>query len=318
MKEIQNKIKKICTMFQIDIPIFQGAMAYITDHKLAAAVSDHGGLGILAAGGLKPEQLEYEIYELRKCTRKSYAVNIALKSDNVEDMIEILKDQKVPIVVTGAGNPEKYISELKGYGAKVVPVISSVSLAKRMARYGADALIAEGSESGGHIGNTNSMCLIPQIVDAVNIPVIAAGGIADGRGVAASFILGAYAVQMGTRFLVSYESSVHKNYKELLLKAKDISTVVLNTTQNDQDNIRAVRSSLTGKYLEAEFHGEENPRWMLKDALKKAVRDGDTSQGLFMAGQCAGMIKEEMSVEKILKKVWEDACRYLEISEKIF
>lgn len=311
MKEIQDKIKKICSMFQIDIPVLQGAMAYIANYRLAAAVSEHGGLGILAAGGLKSEQLEYEIRELKKCTKKSYAVNVALKSDNVEDIICILKEQRVPIVVTGAGNPEKYISELKEYGAKVVPVVASVTLAKRMARYGVDAVIAEGSESGGHIGNTNTMCLIPQVADAVDIPVIAAGGIADGRGVAASFILGAYAVQMGTRFLVSSESPAHKNYKELLLKAKDVSTVVLNTTQTDQDNIRAVKSSLTGKYLEAEFYGEENLGWMLKDALKKAAREGDSSQGLFMAGQCAGMIKEEMPVEEILKQVWTDACRYL-------
>ena len=313
MKEIQDKIKRICSMLQIDIPILQGAMAYIANYKLAAAVSEYGGLGILAAGGLKSEQLEYEINELKKCTKKSYAVNIALKSDNVEEIICILKDQKVPIVVTGAGNPEKYISELKGYGAKVIPVVASVALAKRMARYGADAVIAEGSESGGHIGNTNTMCLIPQVVDAVDIPVIAAGGIADGRGAAASFILGACAVQMGTRFLVSSESPAHKNYKELLLRAKDISTVVLNTTQNDQDNIRAVKSLLTGHYLEAEFHGREKLGWMLKDALKKAAKNGDSSQGLFMAGQCAGLIKEELSVEEILKQVWGDACKYLEL-----
>lgn len=311
MKEIENKINKICAMFQIDIPILQGAMAYIADYKLAATVSEHGGLGIIAAGGLQPEQLEYEISELKKCTRRNYAVNIPLKSDNIEDMIQILKEQKVPVIVTGAGNPERYISELKEYGALVVPVVASVALAKRVARYGADAVIAEGSESGGHIGNTNSMCLIPQVADAVDIPVIAAGGIADGRGIAAAIILGACAVQMGTRFLVSNESPVHKNYKELLLKAKDVSTVVLNTTKNDQDNIRAVRSSLTGKYLEAEFHGEGKTEGMLKDALRKAVVDGDNSQGLFMAGQCAGMITEELSIETILKSTWNDACKYL-------
>ncbi len=311
MKEIENRVNKLCSMLGIDIPIFQGAMAHIADHRLSAAVSECGGLGILAAGGLEPEQLEREICELQKRTKRNFAVNIALKSEHVEDIISVLKKQKVPIVVTGAGNPEKYISELKEYGALIIPVVASVSLAKRLERYGVDAVIAEGSESGGHIGNTNSMCLIPQVVDTVNIPVIAAGGIADGRGMAAALILGACAVQMGTRFLVSLESPAHKKYKEMLLKAKDISTVVLNTTQNDQDNIRAVRSSLTGKYLQAEFDGSENPGWMLKDALKLAAWEGDANQGIFMAGQCAGMIKEELSVEAILKQTWEQAKEYL-------
>lgn len=311
MKEIEKRAKKICNMLNIDIPIFQGAMAYIADHRLAAAVSECGGLGILAAGGLRPEELEYEIKELRKNTRKNFGVNIALKSDYVDDTIQVLKEQKVPVIITGAGNPEKYISDFKAQGAVIIPVVASVSLAKRMERYGVDAVIAEGSESGGHIGSTNSMCLIPQIADAVNIPVIAAGGIADGRGMAAAMILGACAVQMGTRFLISNESPVHKNYKDLLLRAKDISTVVLNVTQIGQDNIRAVRSSLTGRYLQAEYQGEKNIGWMLKDALKKAVRNGDQEEGIFMAGQCAGMIKEEVSVEKILKNIWEEACEYL-------
>lgn len=311
MQAIENRVKRICSILGIDIPIFQGAMAHISDHRLAAEVSEHGGLGILAAGGLEPEQLEWEVCQMRKITKRNFAVNVALKSENVEDIICVLQDLRVPVVVTGAGNPEKYIPRLKGYGALVIPVVATVSLAKRMERYGVDAVIAEGSESGGHIGGTNSLCLIPQVADAVHIPVIGAGGIADGRGVAAAMILGASAAQMGTRFLVSDESPAHRNYKDMLIKAKDISTVVLNMTRNDQDNIRVVKSSLAGKYLQAELAGEDDIGRMLKDALKIAAREGDASRGAFMAGQCAGMIKEELPVPEILQQTWGQAKAYL-------
>jgi enoyl-[acyl-carrier protein] reductase II len=275
---------------------------------LAGEVSANGGLGVIASGGMSPEELRVEIKKIREMTSCPYAVNIALKSGHLEEIIQVVKQEHVPVIITGAGNPEAYMKELKDEEAIVIPVVASVALARRIVRYGADAVIAEGSESGGHIGNTNTMCLIPQVVDAVDVPVIAAGGIADGRGVAASYMLGASGVQIGTRFLTTKECPIHDSYKQLVLRAKDISTVVLNTTQVDKDNIRALKSMLANRYIESEKNKDESIEGMLKDALRKAVEDGDLEKGIFMAGQSAGLIQKESTVAEVLNDVWKEAC----------
>ncbi len=310
---ILERTDYLCEILGIEIPIFQGAMAEISDGFLAGCVSESGGLGTIAAGGLEASALYNEIETLKKITQKPFAVNLPLKSENILDLLNIVKECKVPIIVTGAGNPEKYIPELKASDCKVIPVVGSVALAKRLCRFGIDAVIAEGCEAGGHVGTVTTMCLVPQIVRCVPIPVIVAGGIADGSGMAAGLALGAWGIQMGTRFLLTKESSAHKNYKEAIIKAKDISTVVLNALRVDRDNIRALKSEFTSKYIDLESMESDMADRMMKGALSKAVKEGDGSVGVYMAGQAAGLLCEEESVCDVIHNTWNMACKILKI-----
>lgn len=313
--ELKERINHVCTLLNIKYPIFQGAMAWISDYHLVSAVSQGGGLGVLASGGLSTEELQYQLEALRQNTTKPYAVNVALKDEKIDGIIQCIVDNKVPIVITGAGNPERYMPVLKKAGCIVMPVVSSVALAKRVARYGADIIIAEGCESGGHIGTTTTMCIVPQIVDAVSIPVVAAGGIADGRGMAAALSLGASAVQLGTRFLVTEECCANTVYKEKIIEAKDISTRVLNETQTTRDSIRALKSPLSNQYLREEL---ENPKGckldgLLVGALRKASLEGNEDEGLYMSGQCAGLIHGEEKVLDVINDIWNMARKILDI-----
>ena len=302
--KIEERIKRLTQLVNIKIPIFQGAMAHIADHKLACAVSEAGGLGTIASGGMCAGELYREIELFRENCDKPFAVNVALKDENVEELFRVLREMHVPVVVTGAGNPERYMEALKSDGITVIPVVASVALARRMQKCGADAVIVEGMESGGHIGNTTTMSLVPQIDDVIGIPIIAAGGIADERGIAAALMLGASAVQMGTRFIAAKECDAAPEYKEKILKAKDISTVVLNMTQIEKDNIRAIRNALTKKYLSMEYAGE-NVDAMLKDSLRVAAKEGNVESGLFMAGQISGLLEDEICIADYIGDIWK-------------
>ena len=279
---------KVTELLQIEYPIIQGGMAWVAEHHLAAAVSEAGGFGLIGAASAPPEIVREEIRKAKELTDKPFGVNIMLLNPNADEVAKIVVEEGIQAVTTGAGNPEKYMPMWKEAGVKVIPVVASVAMAKRMERYGADAVVAEGMEAGGHIGNQTTMALIPQIVDAVNIPVIAAGGIGDGRGVAASFMLGAEGVQMGTRFVVADESIVHDNYKDRIVKAKDIDSVV--TGQSTGHPVRCLRNQMTKEYIKKEQEGvpfEELERMTL-GSLRKAVMDGDILNGTVMAGQIAG------------------------------
>ena len=265
---------KVTELLQIEYPIIQGGMAWVAEHHLAAAVSEAGGFGLIGAASAPPEIVREEIRKAKELTDKPFGVNIMLLNPNADEVAKIVVEEGIQAVTTGAGNPEKYMPMWKEAGVKVIPVVASVAMAKRMERYGADAVVAEGMEAGGHIGNQTTMALIPQIVDAVNIPVIAAGGIGDGRGVAASFMLGAEGVQMGTRFVVADESIVHDNYKDRIVKAKDIDSVV--TGQSTGHPVRCLRNQMTKEYIKKEQEGvpfEELERMTL-GSLRKAVMDG--------------------------------------------
>ena len=280
---------KVTELLQIEYPIIQGGMAWVAEHHLAAAVSEAGGFGLIGAASAPPEIVREEIRKAKELTDKPFGVNIMLLNPNADEVAKIVVEEGIQAVTTGAGNPEKYMPMWKEAGVKVIPVVASVAMAKRMERYGADAVVAEGMEAGGHIGNQTTMALIPQIVDAVNIPVIAAGGIGDGRGVAASFMLGAEGVQMGTRFVVADESIVHDNYKDRIVKAKDIDSVV--TGQSTGHPVRCLRNQMTKEYIKKEQEGvpfEELERMTL-GSLRKAVMDGDILNGTVMAGQIAGL-----------------------------
>ena len=285
---------EITELLGIEYPVIQGGMAWVADYHLAAAVSNAGGLGLIAAGGAPAEWVREQIRETKKLTDKPFGVNIMLMNPEA-----------------GAGSPEKYMADWKAAGVKVIPVIASVALAKRMERCGADAVVAEGTEAGGHIGELTTMVLVPQVVDAVNIPVIAAGGIADGRGMAAAFMLGARGIQMGTIFAASKESVIHENYKNSILKAKDIDSRV--TGRSTGHPIRVLRNDMARKYLEMEKEGApfEELEKMTLGSLRRAVQDGDAKNGSLMAGQIAGMIKEERSCEDIIKSTVSDACRLM-------
>lgn len=299
------KENAFCNMIGLDYPIIQGAMAWIADSSLASAVSNAGGLGIIASGNQPVDIVKEEIRKTKELTNKPFGVNIMLLSDNAEELAKLICEENIKVVTTGAGNPGKYIDMWKKSGVKVIPVVASVALAKRMERAGADALIVEGCEAGGHIGELTTMALLPQVVDAVNIPVIAAGGIGDKRGVLAAFALGAIAVQVGTRFLVAKECNIHRNYKEKVLKAKDIDTVV--TGRNTGHPVRVLRNRLTRKYqiLEKENAPMEEFEKITKGALIKAVKEGDIQTGSLMAGQIAGLISKEQSCKEIIKEMFD-------------
>lgn len=292
----------ITELLNIKYPIIQGGMAWIADASLAVGVSEAGGLGIISGVG-PTEVVRAQIRKAKELTDKPFGVNIMLMQDNADEIAHLVCDEKVPVVTTGAGSPGKYIEMWKSHGIKVIPVVPSVAIAKRMEKFGADAVIAEGMESGGHIGQTTTMSLVPQVVDAVNIPVIAAGGIGDGRGIAASFMLGAVGVQMGTRFLVSNECNVHKNYKEKVLKAKDIETEV--TGNSTSHPVRVLRNKLTREYIKLEKSNSNSEKLesLTRGALRKAVIEGDTENGSVMAGQIAGLVKKEQSCKEIIEEL---------------
>ena len=289
---------KITELLQIEYPVFQGGMAWVAEHKLAAAVSNAGGLGIIGAASAPPEVVREEIRKCKELTDKPFGVNIMLLNPNAEDVAKIVVEEGVKAVTTGAGNPGKFMELWKNAGVKVIPVVASVAMAK---------MVAEGMESGGHIGSTTTMALVPQVVDAVSIPVIAAGGIADGRGMAAAFMLGAEGIQMGTRFVASKESIVHENYKNQIIKAKDIDSVV--TGMSTGHPVRSLRNQMTREYLKLE---KENADFMELEkltlgSLRKAVQDGDTVNGTLMAGQIAGLIRREQTCREIIEETVQQA-----------
>ncbi len=294
---------RICELLGIKYPILQGGMAWVATSELATAVSNAGGLGIIGAGHMPPEVLREEIRKIKGWTDKPFGVNIMLRSPFVKDVMQVVIDERVKVITTGAGNPAEYLPVLKEIGTKVIPVVASVALATRLVRSGVDALIAEGNESGGHIGAVNTMCLIPQVVDAVSVPVIAAGGVVDARGLAAVMCLGAEGVQIGTRFVASHECIAHENYKNAILKARDRSSV---TTGNSTGHpVRVLENMLTKQFEEMERAGAsvEELDQMGAGKLKAAVCDGDVRFGSVMAGQSAGMIKEIRSVGEIIQDI---------------
>ena len=308
----------ICKMLGLKYPIFQGGMAWLGTAELASAVSEAGGLGIIGAGHMPPDVLRAEIEKVKKATKKPFGVNIMLMSPFVKEVMQLMVDERVPVVTTGAGNPGEYIPALKEIGTKVIPVVASVALAKRLVRTGVDAIIAEGMESGGHIGELTTMALVPQVVDAVNVPVIAAGGIGDSRGVCAAFALGAQAVQMGTRFVMSEECIAHENYKNLVLKARDRSTVITGRTTGHP--ARVLQNKLTRIYLEREAAGA-SPEELEKlglGTLRMAAREGDVEMGSVMIGQVSGMMNDIKPVRVILEDLVKGVAAAAENVHKNF
>ena len=297
----------ICDMLGITYPVFQGGMAWIADGKLAAAVSHGGGLGIIAAGNAPGEYVREQIRIARSLTEKPIGVNIMLMSPFADDVAQVVVEEKVPVVTTGAGNPSKYMKAWKEANIRVIPVVASVAMAKLMTRLGASALIAEGGESGGHVGELTTMVLVPQICDATTLPVIAAGGIADGRGVAAAFMLGACGVQMGTRFLSAYECTIHPNYKEKILKATDLCTMV--TGKRLGHPVRSLRTQFAREYAKGEYGAMDDAQLEAfgTGALRRAVQEGDNERGCFLSGQIASMVKQEQSAAEIVKEVMQQA-----------
>jgi len=298
---------EITKLLGIEYPIIQGGMAWVAEYHLAAAVSNAGGLGIIAAGAAPAEWVREQIREAKKLTDKPFGVNIMLMNPSADDIAKVVVEEGVKVVTTGAGNPEKYMKDWKEAGIKVIPVVASVALAKRMEKCGADAVVAEGTEAGGHIGELTTMVLVPQVVDAVSIPVIAAGGVADGRGMAAAFMLGAQGVQIGTHFVVTKECIVHQNYKDCIIKAKDIDTRV--TGRSTGHPVRALRNNLTMEYLKKEAEGAsaEELEMLAAGGLRKAVVDGDTRTGSLMAGQSAGLVKEECTCKEFVERITAEA-----------
>lgn len=302
---------KITELLNIEYPIFQGGMAWVAEGKLAAAVSNAGGLGIIGAGAAPGEAVRAMIKEAKSLTDKPFGVNVMLLSPNADDVARVVVEEGVKVVTTGAGNPGKYMAMWKEAGVKVIPVVASVTLARMMEKAGADAVIAEGCESGGHIGELSTFPLVPQVVDGVSIPVIAAGGIADGRGVAAAFMLGAQAVQMGTRFLVAKECQVHDNYKQKVIKAKDIDAKV--TGRSGGHPVRSLRNKMTNQYLKMEAEGAtfEELESITVGALRKAVVEGDVDNGTVMAGQIAGLVTKEQTCSEIIEEIMSEASSLL-------
>ncbi len=294
---------RVCDLLNIEYPIFQGAMARISDASLASAVSEAGGLGIIAGGTAPVELIRGEVRKAKELTNKPFGVNIMLLSEFADDIANMVCEEGVKVVTTGAGAPGKYMQMWKEHGIKVIPVVPSVAIAKRMVRSGADAVIAEGTESGGHVGELTTMVLVPQVVDAVEVPVIAAGGIADGRGMAAAFMLGAEAVQIGTRFLTAHECTIHPNYKQKVLSAKDIDTVV--TGRSTGHPVRTLKNKLSRKFIELEATNAstEELEQLGVGALAKAVIQGDMEFGSVMAGQVAAMVNKEQSCNDIIKEL---------------
>lgn len=301
----------ITKLLGIEYPIIQGGMAWVAEHHLAAAVSEAGGLGLIGGANAPAEVIRNEIREARKLTSKPFGVNVMLMSPHAEDIAKVVVEEGIKVVTTGAGSPEKYMKMWKEAGIVVIPVVASVALARRMERTGADAVVAEGTESGGHIGEATTMTLVPQVVDAVNIPVIAAGGIADGRGLAASFMLGAKAVQMGTRFVVADESIVNEAYKDRIIAAKDIDSAV--TGRSHGHPVRSLRNAMTREYskLEAEGKSFEELEYLTLGTLRKAVMEGDIVHGTVMAGQIAGLVSKKQSAKEIIDEIMSEATNLL-------
>lgn len=298
----------ICELFGIEYPIFQGGMAWVADASLASAVSEAGGLGIIAAANAPVDVVRAEVRKLKEKTSKPFGVNIMMLSPYADDIARMVVEEGVPVVTTGAGLPTKYMPQWLAAGVKVVPVVPSVGIAKMVARAGAAAVIAEGGESGGHIGETNTMALVPQVTDAVDIPVIAAGGIGDGRGVAAALMLGAKGVQLGTRFLVANECTIHDNYKKKVLKARDTDT--LTTGKSLGNPVRALKNPFTRAFLK----NEQDTGMSLEEkeafgagALRRAVKEGDEKNGCFMAGEIAGLVNKEQSCRDIITELFHEA-----------
>lgn len=301
----------ITKLLGIEYPIIQGGMAWVAEHHLAAAVSEAGGLGLIGGANAPAEVVRNEIREARKLTSKPFGVNVMLMSPHAEDIAKVVVEEGIKVVTTGAGSPEKYMKMWKEAGIVVIPVVASVALARRMERTGADAVVAEGTESGGHIGEATTMTLVPQVVDAVNIPVIAAGGIADGRGLAASLMLGAKAVQMGTRFVVADESIVSEAYKDRIISAKDIDSAV--TGRSHGHPVRSLRNAMTREYskLEAEGKSFEELEYLTLGTLRKAVMEGDIVHGTVMAGQIAGLVSKKQSAKEIIDEIMSEATNLL-------
>lgn len=306
----------ICDMLKIKYPVFQGGMAHIADADLAAAVSNGGGLGIISAMNYDAKYLKGQIDKARTLTDKPFGVNVMLMSPHTDEVAKLLADEKVSVITTGAGNPEKYMKMWNDAGIKVIPVVASTALAKIVERLGASAVIAEGGESGGHVGDTTTMALVPQVCDAVSVPVLAAGGIADGRGMAAALMLGAAGVQIGTRFLVATECNVHQNYKNKVLKAGDISTIV--TGKRLGHPVRSIKTPFSRAYAKAEYSdiSDNDLENMAVGALRLAAVDGDEKNGCFLAGQIAGMVNKEQSAKEIIEEICTDAEKILKGAEK--
>ena len=298
---------EICELLGIRYPVFQGGMAWIADGKLASAVSNGGGLGIIAAGNAPGEYVREQIKIAKSLTDKPIGVNIMLLSPFVEEVANVVVEEGVEVVTTGAGNPSKYMKMWKEAGIKVIPVVASVAMAKLMTRLGASALIAEGGESGGHVGELTTMVLVPQICDATTLPVIAAGGIADGRGVAAAFMLGASGVQMGTRFLSAEECNIHPTYKEKIINANDLCTMV--TGKRLGHPVRSLRTQFARDYFKAEYSAmpDDELEALATGALRLAVQEGDNEKGCFLSGQIAAMVKNVQPAAEIVKEVMDEA-----------
>lgn len=303
--------QSICKLLGIDYPIIQGGMAWVADANLAAAVSNAGGLGLIAAGSMPPEALRQEIAKARQLTDRPFGVNIMLMSPYAAELAEVVREEKVAVVTTGAGSPGKFIQGWKTAGIKVIPVIASVAYAKRMQNLGADAIVAEGTEAGGHIGELTTMALVPQVADAVSIPVIAAGGVADGRGIAAAFMLGASGVQVGTRFLVCEECTIHRNYKQMVIKARDIDTLV--TGRKGGHPVRTLKNKLARQLIKLEKQGAtfEQIEEITVGSLRKAVKEGSLEEGSFMAGQAAGLVKRTQPAAEIIRDMFIEAADLL-------
>ena len=308
----------ITELLNIQYPIFQGGMAWVAEHTLAAAVSNAGGLGIIASGGAPCDYVREEVRKTKALTDKPFGVNIMLMNPEVDAIAHMVIEEGVKVVTTGAGNPEKYFPMWKEAGIKVLPVVASVGLARRMEKYGADALIAEGCESGGHIGEMTTMTLVPQVAQAVHVPVVAAGGIGDGHGVAAAFMLGAEGVQVGTRFLLADETQIHENYKEKVLKAKDIDSQV--TGRSTGHPIRVLRNPMTRKYLKMEAEGAtlEELEVMTLGSLRRAVVEGDVKEGSLMAGQIAGLLNKRQTCKEIIEEMMTEAVDVMEEAARRF
>ena len=308
----------ITELLNIQYPIFQGGMAWVAEHTLAAAVSNAGGLGIIASGGAPCDYVREEVRKTKALTDKPFGVNIMLMNPEADAIAHMVIEEGVKVVTTGAGNPEKYFPVWKEAGIKILPVVASVGLARRMEKYGADALIAEGCESGGHIGEMTTMALVPQVVQAVNVPVVAAGGIGDGHGVAAAFMLGAEGVQVGTRFLLADETQIHENYKEKVLKAKDIDSQV--TGRSTGHPIRVLRNPLTRKYLKMEAEGAtlEELEVMTLGSLRRAVVEGDVKEGSLMAGQVAGLLNKRQTCKEMIEEMMTEAVDVMEEAARRF
>lgn len=298
---------RVTELLGTEYPMIQGGMAWVAEHHLAAAVSEAGGLGLLGGASAPAEFIREEIRKVKELTKKPFGVNVMLMSPYADEVAKVVVEEGVKVVTTGAGIPNKYMGMWKEAGVKVIPVVASVAQAKLMEKAGADAVVAEGMESGGHIGETTTMALVPQVVDAVSIPVIAAGGIADGRGVAAAFMLGAEGVQVGTRFVVSNESIVHANYKAKVIKAKDIDSVITGASHGHP--VRCLRNKMTREYLKLEKEGKsfEELEYLTLGTLRKAVMEGDIDNGTVMAGQIAGLVQKEQSCKEIIEEMMGQA-----------